>query len=109
MTIAIAGDAATANSGKTTASAIRRIAAARCIESSGDDSNTTGSNVMPDIDHSGSSRACTPTATTAARTNGAARTMMKKRRSALAGHSVSLIAARFGYVTRALSTIGAAI
>src|ERR1700680_232370 len=109
MTIAATGGAATARSGKMSAIASKRTAAARCTANSGDDSKTTGSNVMPDIDHSGSSRACTATATSAARRNGVLSAMTKKRRSAFAGHSVSLIALRLGHVTKALSTIAGAI
>src|SRR6516162_8181555 len=109
MITAIAGEIATMSNGNSTARAVNRIAAARCAVRSGDASNTTGSNVMPDIDHSGSSRACTTTATAAARTNGAVSAMMKKRRVGAAGHSVSFTAATLGNVTNVFRTIAGAM
>src|SRR4029077_14252107 len=109
MKNAMTGDAASSSSGKTTAKAKIWTAAVRLTAMRGEANSTTGSKVIADIDHSGSSSARAAIAASAARISGAAKAIRIVRRSAAFGHSVSLIAARLGRVARAPSAIGTAI
>src|SRR5215472_9464873 len=106
MTSAITGEAARSTSGTIMAKATIATATVRWTRTSGEANSTTGSNVIADIDHSGSRSARATTATRAARISGAAKAIRIVRRVTAAappaiGHSVSLIAARLGAVASA--------
>src|SRR5581483_11056131 len=109
MTTATTGDTATMSRGKRIAKASTRTAASRGIATSSDESNTTGSKVIADIDHSATMLTCSGTAASAASRSGAANATKMVRRPGSTGHKVSPIALTLGRAASTLRIIGAAI
>src|SRR5215468_8202954 len=96
MPNAMTGASAIMTNGKTAASTTMRVASRRPMATSGDDSSITGSRVHADIDQSDTT--CTPAKgdSAAGNSNVAQNAVAARRRSGVAGHAMSAMAARLG-------------
>src|SRR5580692_2172632 len=95
--------------GNATASATRATAGRRGSDTSGDDSSTTGSNVIMEIAHSDSISTVNSSAIRMANANGAAKATTSIRRSGSIGRKVSTMAATLGRAASKAKITGAAI
>src|SRR5260370_42710910 len=102
------GAIATMANGNTTASARMRAASRRAMATSGEDNSTTGSSVQADIDQIDTNRMPANGATNAGPSSTAQNATAASRRSGVAGHAMSAIAARLGPAAIKNTTRGAA-